>query len=348
MARPQLWMRSEVRETERRAPIVPADARRLVEAGIGVTVEQSDQRVFSIVDYADAGCQVAAAGSWTEAPPDTYIVGLKELPATPQALVHRHIFFGHAYKGQDGAQDLLRRFTAGGGELLDIEYLVDADGRRLAAFGYWAGYIGAALAILCARGRLNSPLQPQTKEALDAQLAQCSDGGQPRALVIGARGRSGRGAIDGLAAAGISATGWDVAETRNLDRKALLAHDVLVNTVLTRQPVPPFLTPADLDDPDRRLSVVSDVTVDVTSPLNVLPIYSQTTTWDRPVQRLREGTQPLDLIAIDNLPSLLPREASLAFSAELAPQLQLLGTEDSPWRTSAKAFTDAIGSVASA
>lgn len=348
MVRPQLWMRSEVRETERRAPIVPTDARRLVDSGIGVTVEHSDQRVFPISEFADAGCDIAAAGSWTAAPADTYVIGLKELPATPEALVHRHIFFGHAYKKQDGAEELLRRFAAGGGELLDIEYLVDGTGRRLAAFGYWAGYIGAALAILHSRGQLSLPLQPKTKQALDAELASFTDGDQPRALVIGALGRSGRGAIDGFAAAGISATGWDVAETRHLDRTALLAHDILVNTVLTRQPVPPFLTSADLDEPDRRLSVVSDVTVDVTSDLNVLPIYSRTTTWDQPAERLRAGTRPLDLIAIDNLPSLLPREASLAFSEELTPQLQALDAEDSPWATSANVFTDALELLRSA
>jgi saccharopine dehydrogenase (NAD+, L-lysine-forming) len=35
---------------------------------------------------------------------------------------------------------------------------------------------------------------------------------------------------------------------------------------------------------------------------------------------------PLDLIAIDNLPSLLPRESSTDFSAALLPQLLDFGT----------------------
>ena len=54
--------------------------------------------------------------------------------------------------------------------------------------------------------------------------------------------------------------------------------------------------------------------------MNVLPVYDTTTTWHDPVRRLREEP-PLDLIAIDNLPSLLPREASTDFSAALLPQL---------------------------
>jgi saccharopine dehydrogenase (NAD+, L-lysine forming) len=337
----RLWMRHEARETERRAPIVPADARRLVEAGIDLTVEHSPQRAFPIDAYADAGCDIAAPGSWVDAAADTFVVGLKELPDEPAALVHRHVYFGHAYKGQDGAAELLRRFTHGGGALLDIEYLLDDDGRRLAAFGYWAGYVGAALAVLRLRGRLG-PLEPLSKDTLDAALRPTADDEPVKALVIGALGRSGRGATDALAVAGAATTSWDVEETRELDKPALLDHDLLVNAVLTNTPVPPFVTPADLDVPGRRLSVVSDVTCDVTSDCNVLPIYDAHTSWQEPARRLRDGETPVDVIAIDNLPSLLPEEASVAFSAELTPQLALLGTDATPWRRCLADFRAAV------
>ena len=335
---PRLWMRHEIRSTERRAPVVPADAALLVGSGVGVTVEESPQRAFPIADYAAAGCVIAPTGSWVDAPPDHYVVGLKELPDTPDALVHRHVYFGHAYKGQEGAAELLARFAAGGGELLDIEYLVDDDGRRLAAFGYWAGYVGAALAILHLRGRLTTPLRPTTRDELDAALRE-STASDPagRAVVIGALGRSGRGARDAIAVAGLSPTCWDVAETRVLDRPALLGHDILVNTVLTTRPVPPFLTDADVADPTRRLSVISDVTADVTSDNNLLPIYAENTSWERPAARLSDKP-PLEIIAIDNLPSLLPVEASIAFSAELAPALARLGTGDPAWERAVGAF----------
>ncbi|MBM7770676.1 saccharopine dehydrogenase (NAD+, L-lysine-forming) [Actinokineospora baliensis] len=315
-----LWMRHEVRTTERRAPITPDDARTLVDAGFAVTVERSPQRVFPLEDYAAAGCATAEAGSWVDAPDDAYVIGLKELPDGPSELRHRHIYFGHAYKAQHGAATLLDRFTAGGGALLDMEYLTDDSGRRLAAFGYWAGYVGAALAVLHLRGQLTTPLVPTTREDLDAALR---GGGDTRAIVVGALGRSGRGACDALAVAGIEATAWDLEETRNLDKPALLGHDLLVNTVLTTTPVPPFVTEADLDAPGRRLAVISDVTCDVTSDCNVLPVYDRITDWDQPARRLR-ADNPVDIIAIDNLPSLLPKEASTAFSADLLPLLQNL------------------------
>lgn len=109
----QLWLRHEPRTTERRTPVVPADARHLVENGVTLTVEESPQRIFPIEEYEAIGARVVPADSWASAPQDTVILGLKELPDQPTELTHRHIFFGHAYKGQPGASDLLRRFAAG-------------------------------------------------------------------------------------------------------------------------------------------------------------------------------------------------------------------------------------------
>ncbi|MFE9996891.1 saccharopine dehydrogenase [Streptomyces avermitilis] len=330
MTQLHLWLRHESRTTERRTPVVPSDARRLVESGVRLTVEDSPQRIFPTEAYEAVGCRIAEAGSWVSAPPDAVIVGLKELPDEPAELVHRQVFFGHAYKRQPSAEALLRRFAAGGGALLDLEYLVDDDGRRLAAFGYWAGYLGAALAVLHHRGGLGTPLRPTSKDELEAELR--SSEGELTALVIGALGRSGRGARVALGEAGVEPTCWDLAETRDLDRPALLEHELLVNTVLTTRPIPPFLTDKDLDEPGRRLRTLADVTVDVGSPLNVLPVYDTTTDWAHPVRRLREAP-PLDLIAIDNLPSLLPREASTDFSAALLPSLLDFGTAESRGRS---------------
>jgi saccharopine dehydrogenase (NAD+, L-lysine-forming) len=333
-------MRHEVRETERRAPIVPADAARIVEHGIELTVEESPQRAFAISDYAGAGCRIAPAGSWVNAPSEEFVVGLKELPDLPPMLAHRHVFFGHAYKGQHGGLALLNRFVAGGGALLDLEYLVDENGRRLAAFGYWAGYIGAALAVLHHCGRLCVPLRPMSKQTLDAALRE-SGGKTTRALVTGALGRCGRGACDALETAGIQPTRWDIEETRVLDQAALLDHDILVNGVLVTQPIPPFVTRDLLHSGPGRLAVVADVTCDVTSECNVLPIYDSVTSWDEPVLRLSDVGGPVDVIAIDNLPSLLPKEASVAFSAELIPHLLSLGDNAPVWQRCLRAYQEA-------
>lgn len=324
-----LWMRAESRDTERRAPLVPADVAGLVCEGIEVVVERSVQRAFPDADYAAAGAELAEAGSWQGAPADAVVLGLKELPAEPFALRHRHVFFGHAYKDQPGARLLLDRFAAGGGVLLDLEYLVDGFGRRLAAFGYWAGYVGAALAVLQHAGVLEAPLQPGTRQQLDARVAAAASPAV-RVLVLGALGRSGTGARDALGTAGLTATAWDLAETRELDRPAMLEHDIVVNTVLTTEPARPYLTVSDLAHQPHRLRVLADVTCDVGSPYNLFPLYTETTTWQRPV--LQVPTTELAVIAIDNLPSLLPREASITFSGDLRRQLPGLRADAEPWQ----------------
>ena len=348
----RLWIRSESRATERRAPVVPADLPVLLDAGFEVTVEESPQRVFAIDEYEAAGATVVPEGTWPDAPRDAYVLGIKELPDEPESLTHRHIYFAHAFKGQEDAERTLDRFRQGGGRLLDIEYLTDADGRRVVAFGYWAGYVGAALGLLHLTGRLTAPLAPMAKHELDEELEQArkEGAGRPLALVTGAAGRSGRGAQAALLTAGVPVTRWDRQETRDLHKQVLLGHDLLVNCVVTRTPTTPFVEDADLDH-ERRLRVLADVTCDVTGPTNMLPVNTEITTWEEPVRRLYDGTpehaaSPLEVIAIDNLPSLLPREASEGFSADLTPHLLGLGEEggpSGPWQAAARAFDEAQG-----
>ncbi len=333
-----LWVRAETRATERRAPIVPDDAARLVAEGMRVSVEDSATRVFPIGAYAAAGCAVTAPGSWPTAPDDACIVGIKELPETPRALRHTHIYFAHAFKGQQGAGDLLARFAEGAGELLDVEYLTVA-GRRVVAFGYWAGYVGAGLGVRAARARLTGPVAPASRADFDAGLT--ADGSPLRALVIGALGRSGRGAVDALAVAGASVTEWDVAETRALDRSAILEHDLLVNCVASSVPAPPFVRDEDLAGPARPLRTIVDVTCDVTSEHNLLPVNAAITTWEHPVRLVGPGARPVGVVAIDNLPSLLPREASLDFSAQLSAVIADLPERRGPWAAARTAYAAA-------
>lgn len=337
-----LWLRDEVRPGEGRAAISPATARHLIDAGFTLVVEESDQRAFALEEYVAAGCATAASGAWENAPGEAIIVGLKELPPGDSPL-RDHIYFGHAFKHQHGSRDLLSRFVAGGGTLLDLEYLVDEHGRRVAAFGYWAGYVGAALAVLDYRGRLRPDMRRCSRDDLDALLAE-STGEQPRALVIGSRGRSGTGARDALAVAGIPTTAWDSEHTTVLDREALLAHDILVNCVGVTRPVPPFVTEDDLDAPGRRLSVISDVTCDVTSHLNVLPIYDAITTWENPTRELRpaDAHRPaVRIIAIDNLPSLVPAQATQTYAEDLLDTLLTL--PDGPvWQRARARFAQAL------
>ena len=227
-----LWLRAEPRAHETRVGLTPAGAAELISAGFRVTVEESPDRCIQTQDYVDAGCSLAANASWPDAPDDAIIFGLKELPEDGTPLRHRHIMFGHAYKGQPSGRILLDRFQAGGGTLYDLEYLVAEDGRRVAAFGYWAGYAGAAMSLLAWAAQQGDGTLPDLSDVKDAPglrdlIASTLDGATPSSLVIGALGRVGSGARDLCTDLGLSVTGWDMAETASGGPfPEILQHDV--------------------------------------------------------------------------------------------------------------------------
>ncbi|MEM7732997.1 MAG: saccharopine dehydrogenase [Pseudomonadota bacterium] len=327
-----LWVRAEQRENEERVGITPEGVAKLMAAGIRVTVEESGTRILPDAGYAEAGCEMAPENSWLEAPQDAIIFGLKELPEDGSPLPHRHIMFGHAFKGQHAGQALLKRFKAGGGTLYDIEYLVDENGRRVSAFGYWAGYAGAAVSLKAWAAQSTGAVCPavstwRNKDALLDELASDMAGRTPSAIVIGALGRVGTGAADLCEAMGIMPTRWDMEETASGGPfPEILAHDLFFNCILARPGTPQFV-PVSALTADRQLRVVGDIACDPDSDYNPIPVYDAATTWNAPVVRV-QGDPVLDVMAIDNLPSLLPRESSLDFADQLLPSLMGLDNLD--------------------
>jgi saccharopine dehydrogenase (NAD+, L-lysine-forming) len=324
-----IWVRAEQRQNEERVGITPQGVAALMAQGFSVTVEQSHVRAIPIDGYRATGCAIAPENSWPEAPHDAIIFGLKELPEDGTPLPHRHILFGHAYKGQPSGKVLLKRFLAGGGALYDLEYLVDGSGRRVAAFGYWAGYAGAAVALKCwaaqARGGIAGPVATYTgRDDLLADLARDMAGlGAPNALVIGAKGRVGTGAADLMEAMGLRVTKWDMAETAHGGPfPEVLAHAIFLNCILARPGCPVFVPRTALTAP-RALRVIGDIACDPTSDFSPIKVYGQTTDWAAPALRVAHDPV-LDVTAIDNLPSLLPVESSEDFASLLLPSLLTL------------------------
>lgn len=346
-----LWVRAESRPNEDRVGITPEGVATLISQGMQVTVEDSPRRIIPTADYARAGAAIAPEGSWPTAPDAAIIFGLKELPEDGTPLRHRHVMFGHAFKGQPAGQVLLRRFAAGGGTLLDLEYLTDDAGRRLAAFGYWAGYAGAAVSLLAwaaqQGGGVCGPVRawPDRAPMLDDLRARLDGTGRPRprALVIGAGGRVGRGASDLMTAMGVAVTPWDMAETAHGGPfPEVLAHDILINAILA-QPGAPVFVPAEAVAPGRSLTVIGDVACDPTSDFSPIKVYDRTTTWEAPVLRVAHAPV-LDVMAIDNLPSMLPRESSEDYAAQLLPVLQALNAPgDGAWGRAAALYRDHAG-----
>ena len=324
-----LWVRAEQRPNEDRVGLTPEGVHSLIQAGFQITVEDSPTRIIPIAAYGAAGATIAPAHSWPSAPADAIIFGLKELPDDGTPLTHRHILFGHAYKGQPAGRILLDRFRAGGGTLYDLEYLVDDTGRRVAAFGYWAGYAGAAVSTLAyiaqARGGICGPITTYPDAAtlcaqIETRLATLP---RPSVIIIGAKGRVGHGATDFCQSLGLKTTLWDMAETAHGGPyPEILEHQIFLNCILALPGVPVFV-PQSAKTAPRALRVIGDIACDPSSAFSPIKVYDRTTDWSAPALRTHDAL-PLDVMAIDNLPSLLPCESSTDYAAQLLPVLLTL------------------------
>jgi len=347
------WLRAEVQDLEKRTPILPEHAGQLVEAGHTVTVEESSQRCISAKEYAKVGCNVVPEGSWKAAPLDAIILGLKELPEEDEVLNHRHIMFAHCYKNQRGWEDVLRRFANGKGLLWDLEFLIDDLGRRVAAFGRSAGFIGMAVGLKqWARQQLNGQVLNQLHYYEDSdslvrevrgELQQVYEKTQkkPTVLIMGALGRCGSGALDFARRSGVveeNIKKWDLEETKNGGPfPEILDSDIFVNCILLFKPIPPFLTRELLTRP-RNLSVMVDVSCDTSNPHNPVPVYTGNTNFIHPTQRVIESPV-FDVISIDHLPSLVPLESSIEFGNQIVSHL-IECNNTSVWTRSEKLYRE--------
>ena len=84
---------------------------------------------------------------------------------------------------------------------------------------------------------------------------------------------------------------------------------------------------------------LGDIACDPDSDYNPVPVYDAATDWQAPVVRVHDAP-PLDVMAIDNLPSLLPVESSQDYAAQLLPSLLALDRPDAGVWGRARAIFD--------
>ncbi|KAH7211550.1 hypothetical protein DER44DRAFT_807521 [Fusarium oxysporum] len=287
--------------------VSPATAKALLDAGYIVRVEESPDRIYKIDEFRDVGAEIVPAGSWVNAPKDDIILGLKEIEAYGTPLPHNY-----------GWATELSRFANAGGLLYDLEFLMNEDGRRVAAFEYWAGYAGTALALLSWAHQVFSPGVPQgpvpvvdsasaltelVKARVDAARS-ANSGAYLRLIVIAAEAI---GVIDILK--------WDIAETsKGGPFPEVASSDIFVNCVyLGSNKIPPFTTFEALSATGRRLQN------------NPIPVYYSYSSFENPTVSASEHIDgpELRIIAIDH-PTMVARESSDAYSSLLLPSLLTL------------------------
>ncbi|XP_072952758.1 alpha-aminoadipic semialdehyde synthase isoform X1 [Typha angustifolia] len=128
---------------ERRVPLTPSHCARLLLSGKGtsgvdrIIVQPSTKRIHHDAQYEDVGCEISEDLSECG-----LIIGIKQ-PKLEMILPDRgYAFFSHTHKAQKENLPLLDKILAERVSLYDYELIVGDDGKRLLAFGKFAGRAG--------------------------------------------------------------------------------------------------------------------------------------------------------------------------------------------------------------
>ena len=133
-------LREEKTPEDNRVPLTPSQCRTLMEEypNIWVAIQPSTNRCYTDDEYRYQGIAVRDNLSDCD-----LLLGVKEIP--PQLLIpdKTYMIFSHTIKKQQHNKKLLRAVLEKRIRLIDYECLKDENGKRIIAFGRWAGIVGA-------------------------------------------------------------------------------------------------------------------------------------------------------------------------------------------------------------
>lgn len=315
-------LRKEFKHNEFRTPIVPKDVELLISFNFRVFIEKFENRCYTIEEYIKyGGIPIETNDIYKLDKSATLIVGLKDINFDDDKIfAFKHLYFAHCYKNQVGSQNILNKFKISGGLLYDLEYLVDDNEKRLVSFGYYAGFMGALLGIkqytLKHTNKSLQNLMPThniKNELIHVNSLMNSINlikQMPKIAIIGPNGRCGSGATKLFNLLNLNCTVFD----RQSDKSNLEQFDIIINCIFLNKTenIKPFVS---VETINKFFScTIVDVSCDCSSENNPIRIYDKATTHENPV--LNFGNN-IDLIAINNLPTLIPIESSNYFSERL-------------------------------
>ncbi len=354
-----------------RTPLTPEQCAHLIrDLHIDVVVEPSPIRCYTSAEYMDFHVPLTHDLHECEV-----LLGIKEVPLDQLIPGKTYLFFSHTIKEQAHNRKLLQSILAKQIRLLDYEVMTDDQGRRLIAFGKFAGMVGAHNALWTWGQRTGDFELPRMKDCFDYEAAKDhyhSVEWPPVKIVVTGSGRVGTGAVEVLHDMGILqvnprefvANEFDEAvftqlipqdyaarkdgqpfhtrdfyahpeEYRSIFTPYTRAADILINGIFWDKRAPAFFTAEDMRTPEFRIRVIADVTCDI-APVSSIPSTLRPSSIANPVYGYDPESgdeiapfQPggVDMMAIDNLPSEMPRDASRAFGDQfihhILPELLL-------------------------
>lgn len=345
---------------DNRVALTPSQCRWLLKQypHLNIKVQSCTTRCFSDKEYQRHGIEVVEDISGCD-----ILIGIKEVPISQLVANKTYLFFSHTKKKQPHNRNLLRAILEKNITLIDFECLEHADGQRIIGFGFFAGVVGAHNGMMVYGNRTGAySLERVYKQKSFRQLIHAYFGLKiPNIKVaVTGSGRVAHGIIEIMNLMGIievekesyrsrafeypvyvQLKGADLythKEEGSYDREHFHEHpdqykslfplytdhtDVLLNGVYWDTALPRLFEKPAVQEPDFRISVISDITDDENGsvPINLGdqtiedPVYGVDKSTLTKVPPYTEGA--IDVVAVGNLPNELPRDASRYFGEQL-------------------------------
>lgn len=284
--------------------------------GADLVVQRSGVRCYSDDEYASLGIPVVDSVEDCD-----ILLGVKEVPVDELLAGKTYFFFSHTIKAQPYNKGLLQKILEKNIRLIDYEVLKNAQGKRLIAFGFFAGMVGAHNALLAYGERTGDFSLGRMKDVFDyAQMKKTYQNITWPAIkiVLTGKGRVGAGAAAVLNDMGLRnvppdhyltekypeavythidfdeyvrprpSSNRDLNEFFNYPedfestfRPFTYVSDVMINGVYWDNKAPAFFTKEDMRDPGFKIKVIADITCDI-APVSSIPSTLRATTIDDP------------------------------------------------------------------
>ena len=296
-------IREDKTPPDARVPLTPRQVADLRKQGVDIVVQPSGHRCFSDREYEQQGVPLQEDLADRE-----LLLGIKEVPVDRLLPGKTYCNFAHVAKFQPYNQGLLRELLKLDVTHIDYEYLTDERGRRLIAFGYWAGMVGAHNGVWAYARRTQSFTLPRLKDLHDyAAAKQVYEALELPAVkvVLTGTGRVGSGAARVLKDMGFRKLEpeeflqktegavftqlgvEDYARHRDggkVNRKHFYQHadqyvsvfdryarsaDIFINGIFWDGKAPAFFSPDEMQHADFRIRTIADVTCDIAPAASV-------------------------------------------------------------------------------
>jgi saccharopine dehydrogenase (NAD+, L-lysine-forming) len=278
-------------------------------------------------------------------------MGIKEINNIDKLNNHTHLYFSHSFKKQKNSNMILDAFSKSNSIIHDFEFFLN-NNKRIIAFGEFAGLVGAVLGLKQLYNKIMklndinnlSPWNSFDKmlnyiQELKGELDLGNYNNGIKVALVGANGRCGKG-VQFILDIFKDKIKYLKIENKNTDLSnfTLKEYDIIFNCILLDEKYD--IIWFDRNTIFTKDIIIIDISCDYCKINNPIKLYDCATSWKEPIFKYNNF---VDIIAIENLPSLLPFESSNDFSKKCTELLLHYGND--VWKNNLDIFQKVLNNL---